>query len=486
MRIALGGFAAECCTFSPLPTRLEDFRILRGPEILGRYPFLDSFDSVDFVLLLHARALPGGPVEPEAYRAIRDEIVERLASDGPWDGVYLDMHGAAFVRSMEDAEGDFLRSVRAAGGPDTLVAASYDLHGNLSGGAADALDILTAYRTAPHADEEETRRRAVELLARCLRRRIRPVLARVSVPVLLPGEKTSTEWEPGARLWGLLSRVSVREGILDASILAGYPWADEPRAGASVVVVGTDAATAGREAYALAREFWDAREEFDFGGPAGSIDECLDRALACGDRPVFISDSGDNPTAGGAGDVTAGLRKLLERSVPHALFASITDEAATALCHERGIGGDVRVGLGGKLDPAHGPPLPVGGRVKSIATITGEEGRGLFPGRQAVIESGGTEIIVTERRTPFHRIDQFRRLGIEPAERSLVVVKIGYLEPELKAAAARSYLALTAGAVDQNLLRLPFRRLRRPLFPLDRDFEWAPEGASPPGGAPNP
>jgi microcystin degradation protein MlrC len=147
----------------------------------------------------------GGPVEPEVYQGLKREFLEGLRSALPLDGLYLDMHGAMNVHGMDDAEGDWIASARQVLGPGYLISASYDLHGNVSKSVMENLDILTAFRTAPHIDVLETRERAFNLLLRCLRENVRPERAWLRVPVLLPGERTSTEWEtasaPPARGW---------------------------------------------------------------------------------------------------------------------------------------------------------------------------------------------------------------------------------------------------------------------------------------------
>ena len=201
MRIALGGIAIESCTFSPLPSRLNDFTIRRGAEFLDRYPFLADYDGrAEFVPLLYARALPGGSVEPDAYAAMKGEYLDLLRANGPWDGVYLDFHGAMNVRGMDDAEGDWVTAVREIVGSQCLLAASFDLHGNISQREAATLHMLTAYRTAPHVDVVETREKALRMLLDCLENDIRPERVWIPIPVVLPGEKTSSEWAPGDRL----------------------------------------------------------------------------------------------------------------------------------------------------------------------------------------------------------------------------------------------------------------------------------------------
>ena len=152
MKIAMGGIASENCTFSSLLSREEDFMVLRGEALLARYPFLQSYQGVSTIPLLYARALPGAPVEAGFYGRVKKEFLQKLEENGPVDGLFLQMHGAVYVEGMEDAEGDFIAAARKVVGKNCLIAASYDLHGNVSARVMQNVDILSAYRTAPHID----------------------------------------------------------------------------------------------------------------------------------------------------------------------------------------------------------------------------------------------------------------------------------------------------------------------------------------------
>lgn len=476
MRVALGGFHIESCTFSPLTATETDFQVLRGSAVLGRFPIRPESDQVELVPRVWAGALPGGPAERPFYEAIKDEFLNGLREQGPWDGVLLRMHGAASVVGMDDAEGDWLAGVRGAVGPECLIAASYDLHGNVSRRVVECLDILTAYRTAPHIDALETLERACSLLVQCIERKLRPHKAFVAVPILLPGEKTSTEWEPAAGLYAQIPQLIHPDVVMDASILIGYVWADEPRASASVLAFGTDEEEVRQAARTLAGRLWDCRHQFQFGVTADSVDRCIELALGASEHPVVLSDSGDNPTAGGAGDVPFVLERMLALGVPDAVYAGIADPEAVSICERAGSGGDVEFLLGGKLDPINGTPLPVRGRVVSLHRLPWTLGRGLgadVMNRVAVVDAQGIQVVITEKRTTFHRLADFTDIGIDPRRHKLVVVKIGYLEPELKALAARSLLALSPGAVNQDITALPFRRIRRPIYPFDPDMGWS-------------
>ena len=354
MRIAIAGIATESCTFSPLPTRLEDFRLTRAndPQFAELYPFLPEFPDVEFIGTVTAKAMPGGPVEASAYAVLKAEILERLERLRPLDGLYLDMHGAMNVSGMDDAEGDFFTAIRMALGPDCLLSACYDLHGNVSERVMSALDIITGYRTAPHIDVVQTRERAVRLLLRCLRQGNRPRKAFVKIPVSLPGEKTSTEWEPGRSTYRAIAPEIDGERVLDATIQVGYVWADEPRMTACAIAIGKDSAAISAAARRLAQRYWDHRADFRFGVEAHSVDVCIERAMQERDQPVLISDSGDNPTAGGVGDVTYFLERALALQPPDLIYASIPDAEAVQRCLSAGLGAICRVGSRRYTEPA--------------------------------------------------------------------------------------------------------------------------------------
>ncbi len=468
MRIAIAGIATESCTFSPLPTRLDDFRLThaRDPQFAQLYPFLKKYPDGEFFGTVTAKAMPGGPVEASAYAVLKAEILERLDRLRPLDGLYLDMHGAMNVSGMDDAEGEFFTAIRMTLGPDCLLSASYDLHGNVSERAMAALDIITGYRTAPHIDVLQTRERAVRLLLRCLREGIRPRKAFVKIPVGLPGEMTSTEWAPGRSIYRAIEPEVDGERVMDATIQVGYVWADEPRMTACTIAIGIDIAAISQAARRLAQRYWDHRADFRFGVEARSVDDCIRLAMQEKDQPVLISDAGDNPTAGGVGDVTYFLERALTLQPPDLVYASIPDAEAVQRCLRAGLGAAIELEIGGKLDRRHASPLPVRGRVNFIKA-DGEN-------PQVVLRVDGIRIILTARRTPFHYRRQLLDLNIKPEAHRIIAVKVGYLVPELNAIARRNFLALSPGAVNQDITSLPFKRITRPCYPFDPDMKWSP------------
>jgi microcystin degradation protein MlrC len=466
LRIGIAGIAIESSTFSPHRSTIDDFRVTRGEELLARYAFLapgsELTEGVEWVPLLHAVAVPGGPVTEETYEELAGEIFERLRTAGPLDGVFVDFHGAMSVLGRTDIEAEFVAGIRAITGPATLLSASMDLHGNVSRSLAETLDLITCYRKAPHTDAWDTRERAARNLVTRLRSGGRPQKAWVQVPVLLPGEKTSTRIDPAKRIYAMVDEVEAMDGVLDAAIWVGYAWADEPRCQAAVVVTGDDADVITEQAQRLANAYWDAHDEFEFVAPTGTLEECVQRAVASTARPFFISDSGDNPTAGGAGDTSWTLDTLLRlpaitESGLTTIYAAIVDPEVTATAIRAGVGTTISVELGGKIDSGPCGPVALTAAVTAIDPS----------GPAVVLTIGGLHIIVTDRRKPYHLESDFTALGLDPRAADLVVVKIGYLEPELYAMAADWLLALTPGGVNQDLLSLGHRRIDRPMYPFD-------------------
>ena len=469
MRIAVAGLHTECSTYNPVLAREADFRVLRGPSMLkdAYFDFLTHFPA-EFITVLHARAIAGGPVERGIYERWKVEILAGIKTALPLDGVYLAMHGAMFVEGLFDAEGDFISAVREVVGPDMLIAASYDLHGNVSQKIIDGLDIFSTYRTAPHIDVPDTMRRAVTMLVRALKTGQRPVVAWAPVPVLLPGERTSTQDEPARTFYTQLQAVEDPTGIWDASFQVGYVWADEPRATACAVITGTDRLAMTAAARHLAQDYWDIREGFVFGTKTGSIEECVNWAMTSHTHPVVLAESGDNPTGGGVGDRAEVLAELIARDAQGVVFAGIADKAATDAAYAAGVGATIEISIGACLDTSSKPVY-----TEAVVAFLLETNDPRL--REAVVRIGGIELVLTARRRPFHNIPDFTRLGVDPRLAKIVVVKSGYLSPDLGPIANPSLMALSPGVVDQFVERLERKHKSIPQYPFDKDFAWSPE-----------
>ena len=476
-RIAIAGIAIESSTFSPAVTHEEAFRAREGVDVFSYYPFMapDSgiIDRAVWLPTLRGHAMPGGIVTNEAYESLVAKTLNMLEESLPLDAIFFDIHGAMSVQGIDDPEGDFLVRIRELVGTDVLISTTMDLHGSVSPRLAQNTDLITCYRLAPHEDAIETKKRAVtNLLNRLESGKGKPAYkAIVTVPILLPGEKTSTRIEPGKSLYEQIPGVIDGDNVIDASIWMSYPWADEPRNHGVVVTYGDDKEAVGKAAETLAQSFWNVRDEFVFVAPTTYLDEAIEMAVKSDVKPFIISDMGDNPTAGGAGDVTYTLHEIFKHpelnksDSKNLIYASIPGAEFVQKAKEIGVGGNIDGTAGAEVDNRFAPPIRLQGEITAIFE---NENTG---NSEVVVKSGNIYTIVTESRRAYHYINDFTNLGLDPTEADILVVKIGYLVPELYDIRADWVMALTPGGVDQDLLRLPYERINRPMYPLDPDME---------------
>jgi len=475
-RIAIAGLAIESSTFSPARTHEKAFHAKTGKEVFNYYPFLaaDSLNRQRAVWFpsLKGHALPGGIVTREAYESLVEKTLGMLEENLPYDGLFLDIHGAMSVEGLDDPEGDFIIRIREVIGQQTLVSTCMDLHGNVSERLAKNTDLITCYRMAPHEDAIQSKKRAVDnLLERLENGKGRPAYkAWIPVPILLPGEKTSTRIEPGKSLYAKVAPATIPEGIIDAAIWVGYAWADAPRNHAVVMVTGDDKSQVSQAAEYLAKSFWEVRDDFVFVAPTNTLDPILDQAVLRKKKPFIISDMGDNPTAGGAGDVTWTLEKILARPEfktpegPSLIYASIPGPALVEKALKVGVGGKVEGFVGAQIDARYAPPLLLSGIVTAI------KHGDIHAETEVVVHTGSVRVIVTKKRKPYHKEADFTSLGLHPRKSDILVVKIGYLVPELYDMRADWIMALTPGGVDQDLERLDHQHIKRPMYPFDKDM----------------
>ena len=473
-KIAIAGIKIESSTFSPASSAEDAFNVAIGDEIYDMIPYLNDGqplrERAQWVPALVARATPGGAVTRETYEKFVGIILDSLRANLPLDGLVYDIHGAMSVEGLDDPEGDMIKRIREVIGNRTVVTTPMDLHGNVSWTLAENSDMISCYRMAPHEDAWECRERAARILIERLESgKGKPAhKVWIPVPVLLPGEQTSTRVEPAKSLYAMTYPASEQEGVIDASIWIGYAWADEPRNHAVVMATGDDREKVVAAAEEIASYFWSVRHEFDFVAPTTTLDEALARALGSDRKPYYISDTGDNPTAGGAGDVTWTLTELFKRMEfkdaqgPQLIYASIPDKDFVAKAKEVGIGGTIDMVAGAEVDDRYAPPV----RIKGVVTAVYEHPTN----SEVAVKAGSIDVIVTEVRKGFHKEQEFTKLNLNPRTADIVMVKIGYLEPELYNMQADWTMALTLGGVNQDLANLPYKRINRPMYPLDRDM----------------
>ncbi len=472
-RIAIAGIGIESSTFSPARTHEEAFHARVGTEIFERYSFFNDSSDIrqraEWIPTFLGKALPGGVVTKDAYESMVGKLLGMLKEQGPFDGLWFDIHGAMSVEGMEDAEGDLIKRIREVIGTQVLISTSMDLHGNVSKELAHHSDLITCYRKAPHEDAIESKERSIQnLLERLETGAGKPAFkAWIPVPILLPGEKTSTRIEPGKGLYAQIPEITAKTGVMDAAIWVGYAWGDEARSTAVVMAYGDEKNAVKNGAEQLANSFWERRHEFDFVAPTTTFEQSITQAINSSSRPYIISDMGDNPTAGGAGDVTWTLQEILKIDAfkdskgPSLIYASIPGPQLIEQALSVGVGGKVNAVVGAEVDARFAPPLPLQGKVTAIKK--GDRDAEV----EVVVQVGSVSVIVTKKRKPYHHIEDFTSLKLDPTKTAILVVKIGYLVPELYDIRGDWSMALTPGGVDQDLERLGYRFIKRPMFPLD-------------------
>ncbi len=468
-RIGVAGIQIENSVFMP-----------NRQAMIGRPLSLPNYLSQDSVMGQSALWFPSlmgygggrGPVTRESYEAFVNNALEIIRKNMPYDAFWFYNHGACSVEGVDDPEGEFMERVRGVIGNDALVTTTMDLHGNVSWRVALYSDLITTFRTAPHDDAFMSHRRGVvNLLDRLSSGKGRPAYkAWVAVPVLLSGEWTSTRVEPAKSLYAMVPEVEAMPGVLDAGIWIGYVWGDEERNQGAVMVVGDDKEQVEAGAKKLARKFWDVRRQFSLEAPGYSLEKCLDLAIASKKKPFFISDMGDNPGGGGSGEVTWTLARVLKRPEFQSpkgkslLYCSIPGSEMVEAARKAGVGGYAEAHVGAMLDNSYEPPVWLSG---TVVYITPEQDQATRRGGSiAIIKTGSIYVVVgTSSPTP-----NLEGTGIDPSKMDIVMVKQGYLVNQWYNMQADWVMAQTRGSVDQDFQSLPYKRVIRPIFPLDPDM----------------
>jgi len=466
-RVFVAGLSHETNTFHPVPTTDFSFTMADGQP-------LPVWKDSGLLAVPGVSAYPlGGGITPQnACREAMDKVLGSLRSALPVDAVFLRLHGAMYAQEIGPAETVLVGEVRALVGPEVPIACTFDLHGNIPSRLAGFGDILVGYKTAPHTDHAETAALAGRILLDTLSGQAHPVSCVLPIPMILPGEKAMTTCEPFRSLVEEARRVE-KEGlrgqqakVLAATILVGCAWTDSPDTGMSVMITADGSRDLARAAAIhLARKVWEARRQFTFGCETAELEEGISRALAARESTVFLSDSGDNVTAGAPGDLPLVLQRLVERKVAGAVVAGISDPRAVEQCFQAGEGKVLRLAIGASVETRLVSPFPCEAVIVRL----------LEEPRIAIVRIGGVEAVLGQ--AGFTDPSQFEACGIAPLKYKIVVVKEGYLFAGLARIAPRHIMLLTPGAGDMRIERLTYLRRRRPVFPFEPDTNFEPESA---------
>jgi microcystin degradation protein MlrC len=486
MRVAVGGYLVVANSFATQRTGLKQFQRskLSGDELTNRMGRGDSAIA-GFLRAARERAwhveplhyfFPGlaGKNTDEGHQWAKETMVESLRKLQPVDGVFLQLHGTAASESIADCDGDLLRAIRGVVGDRVPVVASLDGHANVSQLMASQATMLIGVKTNPHYDFMTVGQQAARVMAGMLDGSLRPAMAWAQPALVAPLQKLYIA--PGWPMDHLMRLARIRAAgnarVLDISLLGGFFVSDRLETGPSVLVTTDQEPSLGREiAEEIKEACWARRREFltDMVPVADAVRE----AIATDENPVVLGDLADSGGAGTPGDGTAILAELLKQNARGAVVGHIADAGAVQQASAAGVGKQVTLTVGGKVDRFHGDPVPISGHVRiihdGIYTASTKFNFGTYHrGPTVVVDCGGTEVILTSRQCLVFEPNHFRSLGIEPAERKILVCKAELQHRAGMATVARTFIDVDApGLATQDLSRLPFKEIRRPVFPLD-------------------
>lgn len=427
---------------------------------------------------LSAGATPSGPVTKAAYEDIAGIIVDGLKAAGRVDGILLGLHGAMVAEHTEDGEGELLERVRAVVGPDVPIGITLDPHANVTERMARLANIIVAYKTYPHVDVRESAVQAADILARAMKGEIRPVTLRESRPMLEEATGGRTDIGPMVERIAKARAYEQEPDVFAVSVDGAFGNADIAEVGPTVLVTCQGDLEKHRAFIAgIADDIWNRRNEvvnryFTVEDAAGQA-----RVFDAAKGPLVIADYADNPGGGAYGDSTALLGAMIAAMVQDACFGPMLDPEVVAQLGSHKVGDSVTVSLGGKTDPRFGgEPLTVTGTIRLVSDghFVGDGpmvgGLEQSYGTSAVLVVDGIEVLVTSVPLQMLDLQQFRAFGIDPAKKRVVGLKsMQHFRAAFEPIASKVVVCDSGALCTLDYARLPYTKIPRPIFPLDRD-----------------
>jgi microcystin degradation protein MlrC len=488
LRAVVAMMEHETNTFSPVPTPLSRFgspEVPVGPEVYRRFKgtgtgigaFLDIADAegMEISTPIAGNAAPSTYVEAGAYNIMCDAICDAIAAG--CDVCFLDLHGAMVVETTEDGEGTLLKRIREMA-PDLPIAISLDLHANITNEIVDNCDVLVGYKTYPHIDMYEAGEHAGRIMVRALKGEVKPVMAWGQRPILAQTLRMGHQDHPMKPMLAM-AREAEANGLLAASVFGGFPLADIHNAGLSVVTVSDgNRADAQESAERMLVEAWKERKEWMF--HSNPLEETIAGAKAMTDGPIVLLDHADNSASGGTQDTTAVLKEVLDQGLEDVAMFGICDPDVVDAMEKAGVGAEITVDLGGKVDMPEigktGEPLCVTGKVRSLTdgdfVVTVPMGRGttMSMGKSGVLEIGNVQVVVISQHTEPYDLGCFRSVGIEPTNKRYLILKSRiHFRAGFQAIATAEIPCNGVGVTSSDNSLFKFSKVRRPVYPLDPD-----------------
>lgn len=495
MKLVIAQMKHETNTYSPVPTPLARFATgapvppegaaavaaYRGTgSAIGAFIELAEQAGAEYVVPIAAAAWPSGPVEDAAFEHIAQRICDAVAQG--CDAVLLDLHGAMVTERFDDGEGELLKRVRAIVGPTVPIGVALDMHTNLYDAMGDHATVIAGYQTYPHIDMYETGLRAGRAVLAQLAGKARPTMAWGRNPMLPHVMRQGSADSPNRELQARCKQMEA-EGALCASLFVGFPNADIRDAGLSAVIVtDNDPALARRWCDELLAMAWEQREKFVYKIEplVASMQRARELAASkpAGSGPIVLLDHSDNCASGGTMDTMTVLGAILDAGLDDVAAFAIFDPQAVQQMMRAGVGAEVTLALGGKLDMPtiglKGEPRTVSGRVRILSDgryrnrgpmARGEAGD---MGPAAVLDTGRVQIVVISDHVEPHDLAAFTAVGIAPETKRFVMLKSRvHWRAGLGSLAHAVVECAGTGVCTSDYDLLAFKNVRRPVYPLD-------------------
>ena len=488
MRFALAGISHETNTFHSIKTEYKNFeesgmilkekeigKLYESPSTIGGF-FQASRDySFDLVPLMFATTGPLGTITSETFEKLINEILDKMKNHGPFDGVLLDLHGAAVSEEFEDMDGEITRRVRNLIGSDIPFGINLDMHANVSKEMVKNTDITNIYQTTPHLDADETGYKCAELVYKTATKEIVPTQHVETPPMTINIINHNTNMEPMKSILSESSKLYSDRDVLSVSVAEGYPYSDIKKMGMSFTVITNDNQEKAKNySKKIAKFAWSKRFEMDSKAP--SIEQGLKEAVSTIEKPVVLMDSGDNIGAGSSADSTHILHKARELGIS-GILQTIYDPEAVEKCMNK-LGSIITLSVGGKSDKLHGDPIEITGKVTSY--FEGEfEDHGRTHGGGKYFDAGDSvsiqtedenTLILTSKRVGNTSIQLYYSLGIDPLGFPIIIAKgVQSPRPAFEPIASKIIALDTPGVTASGLHNFNFKNIRRPMFPFQKD-----------------
>ncbi len=479
MRVVTGGISHETSTFTPIPTTTANFDELfnlRGQEIIEKFHgtntptggFIEGSEAhgFDLVPTLFAEAYPSAPPARAVFDTMVDDMLERMSSALPVDGVLLELHGAMVAEGIDDVEAHLLGAVRDLVGPEVPIVAQLDIHSHMSRRMVELADVLIGRESYPEVDMAERGRECADVLVRILRDGLVPTMALHPIAMTAMGGNDVTAEPPMREAIEKLHAMEREPGVVCASLSHGFPFADVPDMGLSVfVVTDNDIASAQRHADQYGEWFFEKRKQWwDF--PVVTTREVLRDNQDKGPFPLICADTNDNPGGGSPADSTGMLEAFVEAKLKDAAVLYIVDTDAIAQCQRAGVGARLQLDVGAKSTPVQGRPIPMSVEVMAISDGSFRYDGPMYGGLEGnlgpsvyIRQDGIHVILVSQREQPFDAA-LARSLGLDVRQMRYIGLKSsGHFRASFGTWAGSIHVVFEPCVHDFSQRNMTFRRV---------------------------